>query len=443
MNRTSDVPRGSTFAIRLNHDLNGAAVPEAVSRSCQNLTSSASKRLPSCHRTPRRSVKVQVVGLVFAHDSARHGTIFRPSSYIARLWYVRSPHTWTDPIQIPTPGLHTNVFAWIAAGDAGRADIAWYGTDCDQTTCGDPNNPNEGPDSTLGHWSLYLTQTLDGLDAVPAFTAPILASEHFIHFGSMFTLIGGQSGDRALGDFLQLRIGPQGEALISYADSNNVAGDAAPHAMFVRQVGGSSVLANHPAVSIPQSTATTVADPMGDGRYEADSQVSSNIPNLDILRFRLWQRTPTTYRIKMKVADLTSLAPPGPPDSDTDLVWLVQWLVPSSTDPDGGRFFFAYMESTAGGAPQFFDGVAQSTSDFYVTYPGVNQITGTVIPGAPGVIRMDVPIADVTVPGAIGPTLYSVTASTMTLPQPANSSPATNGVLFNLIDVTRAYDLTP
>src|SRR3954469_18924387 len=91
VNRTSNAPRGSTFAIRLNHDLNGAAVPDAVSRSYQNLTSSASKRLPSCHLTPRRSVKLQVVGLVFAQDSARHGTIFRRSSNITRLWYARSP----------------------------------------------------------------------------------------------------------------------------------------------------------------------------------------------------------------------------------------------------------------------------------------------------------------------------------------------------------------
>ncbi len=351
--------------------------------------------------------------------------------------------TWTTPVQIPTPGLRTNVFAWAAAGDAGRVDVAWYGTDCDQITCADPDNPHRGPDSTLGHWSLYLTQTLDGLDAVPTFTPPIVASEHFVHFGSMFTLIGRQTGNRALGDFFQLRIGQQGDAVISYADSNNVAGGPSPHAMFVRQIGGSSVLASHPTVVGSPPPTSPVSDQRGDARYEADSQVSSNIPNLDILKASMVQLDASTYRIKLRVADLTSLAPPGPPDGDTDLVWLVQWLVPSSTDPDGGRFFFAYMESTAGGTPQFFDGVAQSTSDFYATYPGVNQITGKVKMAAPGIIQIDVPIADVTVPGAIGPTLFSVTASTMTLPQPANSSPGTNGVLFNLIDVVPAFDLTP
>ena len=42
-------------------------------------------------------------------------------------------NTWSAPMQIDTSGspfgtLHTNVFAWIAAGDDGRVAIAWYGT---------------------------------------------------------------------------------------------------------------------------------------------------------------------------------------------------------------------------------------------------------------------------------------------------------------------------
>src|SRR5207244_4020735 len=83
-------------------------------------------------------------------------------------------------------------------------------------------------------WSLWMVQTLNGHAATPTFTAPILASEHFIHRGSMYTLIGGQNGDRTLGDFLQLRMGPNGEAEIGYADSNNIDEAFAPHGMFVR-----------------------------------------------------------------------------------------------------------------------------------------------------------------------------------------------------------------
>src|SRR5258708_37265254 len=78
-----------------------------------------------------------------------------------------------------------------------------------------------GPDSTSGPWGLYFMQTVNGTSAAPTFTAPILASEHNVHRGTMFTLIGGQNGNRALGDFLNLRVGLQGEAIITYSDSNN------------------------------------------------------------------------------------------------------------------------------------------------------------------------------------------------------------------------------
>jgi hypothetical protein len=59
---------------------------------------------------------------------------------------------WSAPVQIPTPGLANNVFAWAAAGDDGRVDIAWYGTSAHFSPTGAPpdNCPNGGPDSASG-----------------------------------------------------------------------------------------------------------------------------------------------------------------------------------------------------------------------------------------------------------------------------------------------------
>jgi hypothetical protein len=119
--------------------------------------------------------------------------------------------TWSTPIALPTNApsnvvggkelggpLNTNVFGWPVAGDDGRIDVAWYGTNATGAT----------PDVANGYYSLWLTQSLNAHDpAGPTFSAPILASEHFIHKGTMNTLIGNQSGDRALGDFLQVRMG--------------------------------------------------------------------------------------------------------------------------------------------------------------------------------------------------------------------------------------------
>src|SRR3981081_583207 len=104
------------------------------------------------------------------------------------------------------------------------------------------------PDSVQGDWGLYLAQSLNFASDNPAWTPPILASEHFVHRGSIQTLMGGQSGDRTLGDFLQLRIGRQGEAKLSYGHANSRTEALASQGMFVRQNGGSSVLADRPIV---------------------------------------------------------------------------------------------------------------------------------------------------------------------------------------------------
>src|SRR5947208_6423924 len=83
--------------------------------------------------------------------------------------------TWSSPVQISPPSLHNNVFAWLAAGDDGRVDVAWYGTpnvaNPNDSTCGTANGGNGGPDAvTNGIWSLYFSQTLTGHDPVPTFT---------------------------------------------------------------------------------------------------------------------------------------------------------------------------------------------------------------------------------------------------------------------------------
>ena len=55
------------------------------------------------------------------------------------------------------------------------------------------------------------------------------------------------------------------------------------------------------------------------------------------------------YRVEMDINNL-SLAPTTTSDPDTDLVWNTQWLVPSSSDTNGGKNFFVYGESTNGSA---------------------------------------------------------------------------------------------
>jgi len=369
-------------------------------------------------------------------------------------------NTWSAPLQIDTSGsavgtLHTNVFAWIAAGDDGRVAIAWYGTP------GAPTFPSSGPDScgTTCDWSLWMVQTLNGHAATPVFTVPVQASEHFVHRGSIQTLIGGQTGDRTLGDFLQARMGAQGELNISYADSNSIDEAFGPHAMFVRQNGGTGLLAASSPVNIKGLTPfNSVSDPSGDGKYEVSGISNANMPQLDIIGSSITKITTAPcsvvapcYEVVMQLNNL-SLAPTTAQDPDPDLVWSTQWLIPSATDPNGGKNFHAYAESLNGGALQCFVGENAVTvvgGGVSLTYPGATALPtancrSTL--GANGTITIDVPVSMVSDAGAIDRDLHEVTASTMTLTQPANTVPSFGGIggsLFNLIDVAQSYVFDP
>jgi hypothetical protein len=154
----------------------------------------------------------------------------------------------------------------------------------------------------------------------------------------------------------------------------------------------------------------------------------------------------------MRINNL-SLAPTTAQDPDTDLVWSTQWLVPSSTDTNGGKNFHVYAESTNGGALQCYYGenaAAAVGGGVALTYPG----NSTALPaancqstlGANGKIVIYVPMTSVFEAGAIDNKLHEVTASTMTLQGPANAVQPFAGIggsLFNVIDVAQGYVFDP
>jgi hypothetical protein len=358
--------------------------------------------------------------------------------------------SWSTPMQLPTPGLHMNVFAWPGAGDPGRIDVAFYGA---------PETSTGTPDSTPGHYGLYMVQTTNnGL----SWTAPVLASEHFIHYGTMFTLIGGQTGNRSQGDFLQLRVGPQGEANISYSDSNNQDSGSTPEAMFARQNSGTSLFAAQNGtgqVSLPAAPAGNCAagDPAGanDATFDAAQTVGPNNPNLDLLGVCMSQPDTTHYQVQMQVADLTSLTP-GMQAGGTTLIWQTQWHQPSSADTtNGGALWMVYAESIGGAAPTCWAGQSGTIAvggGVQPTYPGTTQLTGTACQfsnTAPGTITITVPTALVTTTTTPDSSLlYSVTATSQT--QAAGTPPGgytvlggIGGQLFNVIDAVPAFDFNP
>jgi hypothetical protein len=171
-------------------------------------------------------------------------------------------------------------------------------------------------------------------------------------------------------------------------------------------------------------------------------------PNLEILGSQVSMANAATYRIKVLVADLRTLAAPAA--GGTTAIWNTQWKVPSRSDPHGGAYFHAYMESVAGGAPTFWVGqnAIELTGSITQTYPGSTQVSGSYTATAPSVITIDVPVSTVTEPDPINSLLYSVTTASMTLNGNAEAVPnffgtGVGGNLFNLVDVAPAYDFNP
>jgi len=467
----------------------GPAVTNASDPSGLNCTDQPVASLGPNTRTGANfpSLAIDTAGNLYAvwEQAPYNGTLARDTS----LFYAYSTNegtTWSAPVQIPTPGLANNVFASAAAGDDGRLDIAWYGTAGHVDPAGGPQgcpNGNGGPDTVAGPWSLYLTQTVNAHAKTVTFTAPILASEHPIRRGGIQSIMGNQCGGpsnlglngltRTLGDFFQLRIGSLGQAVITYGDSNNLDAQAmGAHTMFVQQTGGPGVFQSK-QVTGPQIGLGSTTDTSDDATFDANGASTASMPNLDIVSSSLTKPLPSgcrpsgtaCYRVTMKVANMSTTAPLAP-NTDPDLVWLTQWLVPASASctaavvscTDGGLNFHVYAESNPtenSGAVECWVGqnaVTQNADGIQLTYPGTTQLPAgscVVVNGPNGTITIDVPIAAVSLEAGVPPyssKLYSVTASTMTLPARATSVPSFGGVgglPFNVIDVAPSYDAQP
>jgi hypothetical protein len=157
------------------------------------------------------------------------------------IWFAASHdhgNTFYGPFQV-SQGPGAAEMPWIAAGDNGRVDIVYYGTNATNPD-GTPVDPNVAPGST--QWRTFFAQSLNANAREPVFTIS-QASDHVMHNGSICNL--GllcllNNGDRSLADFFQVAIGPDGLANISFADN----GSSATHVEFARQLTGPLGLTN-------------------------------------------------------------------------------------------------------------------------------------------------------------------------------------------------------
>ena len=131
---------------------------------------------------------------------------------------------------------------WVTAGDNGRVEIVFYGS-----------NGTEDPTTSLNNqWNVYFAQSLNGATREPVFTVS-QASDHIMHKGPICNVgilcspLPSDPPSRQLLDFFQIAIGPDGLANIMYADTGNSNGS--PHVSYARQTGGPLGLNNPVAVT--------------------------------------------------------------------------------------------------------------------------------------------------------------------------------------------------
>jgi len=341
---------------------------------------------------------------------------------------------WSAPVKVSaaTPTLQTNVFPWIAAGDAGKVNIVWYGT----TTLGSCPAQPCGSSAIQAHWLVMIAQSLNALTTAPTF-ATAQVSEVSNHYGAICTMGIGCStgGDRGVLDFLSVSTGLKGEANVVWADAVNqnfVGGTSSAVIAFNRQISGSSLYTRFGKVK-GSAGATGSASGSPDAFYSANGTTTAASSNLTIQSAAISKPDSSHYQITITVQNLTSLTV-SPTLGGTDAVWLARWEV---ADPNGaGHTYYAAMESDGAQTPTFFDGETASidtTHGKFLTYPPVHTITGAYTAASPGVITLTVPIADV---GGASAHLVSVTALTAT----QLTSSSGGQTIFNQINATSPFD---
>jgi hypothetical protein len=328
---------------------------------------------------------------------------------------------------------------WVVAGDAGRIDVAFYGSASTQA-----------PTTNSGPWYLYMAQDLNAADATPSFADWTQAQmsdrpnhvEPVCLSGLGCTTNTGPGGDRELGDFFRIGLDSDGRALISFADGNNKLGDqvaggpdAEPSfADFVRQATGPSLYGSGDVspIDVPSNSVSVgahndpipFASPAGPGpNNDALNLISSSLSN-----------DGTNLHVHLVVKNLDLLAAVTAPALDTS-TYLTRWWY-------GGQWYFAAAEDT-GGQLRYFSGQAAPVSDGaaikYAYYPASGTATGSDTTGLNGTIDITVPDSAVGNP-AVSDTLYSVTSYTNTHASPTLSTPPTAS---NFTDFPMIVDVLP
>jgi hypothetical protein len=188
------------------------------------------------------AVAVDKAGNVYVVWNERHPGAGDPAlGETASMYAYSTDHgaTWSAPIQINS-GPKTTTFPWIVAGDAGKIDVVYYGTDA--------TGPSPETVPTNAQWKVYMAQSLNATSATPTFTEDVASP--VIHQSFICTSgTGCASGTRDLLDYFQIDVDQDCNANIAYTD-NFVHGTDHTYVAFVQQNAGPTICSGPTAVTV-------------------------------------------------------------------------------------------------------------------------------------------------------------------------------------------------
>jgi hypothetical protein len=274
---------------------------------------------------------------------------------------------WSTPVQVSdgstVSGDAVNVFPWIKAGGAGRADAVWYGS-----------NLSVDPSSQSGQaWNVYMSQVVYATDSTGAVTGAassatlVKVSPHPMHYNDICLQGSGcitSQGNRNLADFFAVTIDHTGAAEIVYDDTSNglvqtgftpANQQLADHSgagviTVARQSSGPGLFGTN--VSGPSNAPTTgISDNFGDALYPVIG--GTNVSGMDILSNSI-SLSGNTLTLTTKIVDLSNPAATAAKIPGTAfLQYVTRWQM-------GNTIYYGAMENTPLNGPVFYAGAAQS-----------------------------------------------------------------------------------
>jgi hypothetical protein len=276
---------------------------------------------------------------------------------------------WTKPVRVSNgseaTGDAVNVFPWIKAGGAGRADAVWYGS-----------NKRVDPSAQKHQrWNVFMSQLVFPVGAGGAITgaAPsrtlVKVTPHPMHYNDICLQGSGcvsSQGNRNLADFFTVTIDRSGAAEIVYDDTSNGliqkgggpgGNQSADHAgagvvTIARQSSGLGLFGK-PVSGTAHTPRHTLRDRAGDARYPVIR--GKNVKGMDIRSSSVrLSHHGRTLIVRTKVANLRKPAATlGAIPGANFLQYVTRWQL-------GKRIYYAAASFDSSGKPSFYAGKAQS-----------------------------------------------------------------------------------